>query len=683
MDLRDLLRVLFRHIRWVIGGFFVTFLVMAGTRFWTRADSWQASETLLMRGSAFDSQSYLFNVQGDSSTTPAPPTIKERTQLLSGKEARQQVEEALRRELPQYAGVVASVTPGADNTIDISVEAPNQDDALKILGVVCTAYRAYDKANLTKHVEIRLDMIGRELDTSDINSLASLAIKLRDDATRAREEKISGLGLKLPVEVDLKFRTDLLATLRSSFWQSGQAEREAREKLRLHKTRYDEGAADQIDEMLPVPARVEPKPTKENYELLKKQERLRADLGRLLRRYQDEHPEVQKLRDQILGLQEEILQATRGNPYDQVVLVDQIALLKVNQDYLGELMEGESVNVKALSEIKVKEDAAALQEAEVAKRRARQGELLKEKGEPKDMLQTLREATAGQTRIRWELSTGLMFLLVSLVVGVASAYLLEYVNDRIRTVADVKTYMNLPTIGLIPEFRGVAHNLLEVAIKSPPYEYYNKLATFVEAAVQEKGRKILMITSAKEEEGKSSICANLAIALAQSGRRVAVIDADMRKGQLAAIFSLPKDGGLSTALTEPPGVPLPELLPTMVETLRVLPSGPVPVNPLLLLRGERAANMLEQLEHREDLDLVLVDTPPLMGVIDAAVLASHGIPVILVVQDDAVRRAEMNHVRSNLMRVNADILGVIINRSRIEPETYYYYSYSRYRGYTA
>ena len=246
----------------------------------------------------------------------------------------------------------------------------------------------------------------------------------------------------------------------------------------------------------------------------------------------------------------------------------------------------------------------------------------------------------------------------------------------------MKTYMNLPTIGLIPEFKGVPHNLLEVAIKSPPYEYYNKLATFVEAALQDKGRKLLLITSAKEEEGKSSICANLAIALAQSGRRVAIVDADMRKGQVHVLFNLEHGVGLSTVLEEPADAEMPELMPTGVETLKVLPSGPVPVNPLLLLRGERAARLLEHLEQSGQFDVVLVDSPPLMGVIDAAVIASHGLPTIMVVQDNVVRRAEMNHVRANLMRVNADLLGVILNKSKIEPETYYYYYY-RYRGYSA
>ncbi len=169
----------------------------------------------------------------------------------------------------------------------------------------------------------------------------------------------------------------------------------------------------------------------------------------------------------------------------------------------------------------------------------------------------------------------------------------------------------------------------------------------------------------------------------------------MRRGQMHKVFKVDNARGLANLLAgeleaevklaAAAGEGAPSLrslfLPTPVENLFVMTCGPVPPNPIGLLRSPRAKLLFEALEKDPSLDLVLVDTPPLLGVIDAAVITSYNIPAVLVVQEGAVRRAEIAHVKTSLTRVAAKILGVILNKARIEPETYPYYYY-KYRGYS-
>lgn len=685
MDLRDVLRVLLRRLWVVVVVAGASFITMVAVRYYTKKDQYRATSTFLLLPSLYDSTQVYYE---EPQYYISPLSIADRIQFLSGERADKAVQKALdENDPPITSKPIISLTPGADNkSLQVSVTADTADDARNTIEVLKRVYYEFDEALMDDTLRRALSLVKADLDPEKPNSKARKAIDQRAQADRVRAEELESIDVVDPA-LDVKFRGDQIVSLYGALVGSLRAEAEAKHELDSIRRRQQRSEVDRFLDRVDVPRPTLPPPTPETYELHEELGLLTTELTRLKRRYQEGYEKVEEVRDKITALQDRIREAARGpNPLDALMAERKIELLQANQAFLRELFVSEKTSLKTVNEklkrIEAEEARAVASEKEVDGLREKERDINERLDLRPPNIEELRAASVGLASVQFETSTWLMILLVSLVLGVASAYVLEYLNDTIRTVADVKTYMNLPTVGLIPEFKGVPHNLLEVAIKSPPYEYYNKLATFVEAALQDKGRKLLMVTSAKEEEGKSSICANLGIALAQSGRRVAIVDADMRKGQMHVIFGLERGVGLSTVLEEPAEAAMPALTATAVETLKVLPSGPVPVNPLLLLRGERAARLLEHLEQGGEYDVVLVDTPPLMGVIDAAVIASHGLPTIMVVQDNVVRRAEMNHVRANLMRVNADILGVILNKSKIEPETYYYYYY-RYRGYSA
>ncbi|OHB74786.1 MAG: hypothetical protein A2Z34_10085 [Planctomycetes bacterium RBG_16_59_8] len=253
--------------------------------------------------------------------------------------------------------------------------------------------------------------------------------------------------------------------------------------------------------------------------------------------------------------------------------------------------------------------------------------------------------------------------------------------------------MNLATVATIPDLKGEPLSILDAALKSPICELYNKLATFIESVMLEQKAKTILFTSAKAGEGKSTISSNMAIVLAQNGEKVVLIDSDLRKPQFHMIFSLDNSRGLSNILSgefeaeqklngivngKPTSIE-DYLQKTSVPNLRVLTSGPVPMNPITLLKSPMLAELTRQL--RSLADVVIFDSPPILGVIDAAILSSTAELTFLVVTENNVRRPEAAQMKHSLSQVGANIVGVILNKTGFQPESYYYY-YHRYRGYS-
>lgn len=188
--------------------------------------------------------------------------------------------------------------------------------------------------------------------------------------------------------------------------------------------------------------------------------------------------------------------------------------------------------------------------------------------------------------------------------------------------------------------------------------------------------RTLIVTSPMPSEGKTTIAANLAVAFAQAGQRVLLIDADLRHPSVHRLFGLPSDRGFTNLLLENPNAAEPEIpapIPDLL-TLHVLPSGPLPPNPSELLGSARAAQLIQELTERYD--LVLFDTPPAGVVTDAAVLASGSDGVIIVTWAGSTRRGLLNTCLQTLAKVGARPLGTVLNKVR--PQTLGSYGYGGY-----
>jgi capsular exopolysaccharide synthesis family protein len=212
--------------------------------------------------------------------------------------------------------------------------------------------------------------------------------------------------------------------------------------------------------------------------------------------------------------------------------------------------------------------------------------------------------------------------------------------------------------------------------KSAAAEAYRTLRTNIQFASPDRPVHTVLATSTSPDDGKSTTIANLAITFATSGSNTVLVDADLRRPHLHQIFGLSNDTGLTTWVSEvsraanPATVKLP-LQETQVPNLRVLTSGPVPPNPAEILASQRMADMLSLLKNSAE--YVLVDTPPIIAVTDAAVLAPRVDGVLLVINAGKTKRDLALKARDLLRQVNAHLLGVVLNNATIDKSAYEYY----------
>lgn len=208
-------------------------------------------------------------------------------------------------------------------------------------------------------------------------------------------------------------------------------------------------------------------------------------------------------------------------------------------------------------------------------------------------------------------------------------------------------------------------------IKSPISEAYRTLRTNLQFSKSQGNLKTIMFTSAGPGEGKSTTVANTAVALAQSGKKVILMDCDLRKPVQHKIFGK-KNRGLTNILVEE--VKIEDFLQkTEIENLRILTGGPIPPNPSELLGSSKMQEILDYLKSQAD--YLIIDVPPVVAVTDACVLAAKVDGIALVVNFGAIRPEMAQKAKNLLLKANGHVLGVIINRVEIEEEDSYYYYY--------
>lgn len=201
--------------------------------------------------------------------------------------------------------------------------------------------------------------------------------------------------------------------------------------------------------------------------------------------------------------------------------------------------------------------------------------------------------------------------------------------------------------------------------RSPAAEAYRTLRANLQFARLDRDVRTLLITSAGEGDGKTTVTANLALALAEGGQRVLLIDADLRRPSVHRLFDLPTAPGLSNALLQDSGE-LP-IMTTSVPGLSILTAGDPPPNPGEFVASPRLARLLARV--RSDFDCVLVDTPPVSLVADAAVLAPSVDGVVLVVSAGRTKRDLARRAKEQLDKVGARLLGVVLNNAKLDKST--------------
>lgn len=265
-------------------------------------------------------------------------------------------------------------------------------------------------------------------------------------------------------------------------------------------------------------------------------------------------------------------------------------------------------------------------------------------------------------------------LFAGLALGVLAAVLRNNLDSRVRGQADVRAITNAPMLGGIAfDQEATKHPLLtQTATQSPRAESFRQLRTNLQFANVAGHAKTVLVTSSLPGEGKSTTATNLAIALAQAGKSVCLIDADLRRPMVGEYLGLERNAGLTTALVGAADVN--DLLqPWGIDQLYVLTSGQIPPNPSELLGSNEMKNLIERLE--KVFDTVVIDAPPLLPVTDAAVLSQHVGGVVLVAGVQKVKRHDIERALSALELVGSNVLGVVLNQLPTKGSDAYSYGY--------
>lgn len=292
----------------------------------------------------------------------------------------------------------------------------------------------------------------------------------------------------------------------------------------------------------------------------------------------------------------------------------------------------------------------------------------------------------------------LLGLMAGLALGVGAAFGREMLDRTVKTQADIEQRLGLTFLGLLPAVsaqsakksryygrnRPVPVNTGELAPElivhqspmSGPAEAARSVRTNIQFMSPDQPFRTLLVTSAGPAEGKTTVATSLAIAMAQAGQKVVLVDGDLRRPRVHRIFNKSSDIGLTVALMDS-GVLTDEVMRTDIPNLSVVPAGPIPPNPAEILQSDKFADLLRDLRNR--FDRVVIDSPPVVPVTDAAVLSTQVDGAILVVRAFTTSREFAQEASRALQGVGGRIAGVVLNAVELDRSEYRHYHYSYYR----
>ncbi len=296
----------------------------------------------------------------------------------------------------------------------------------------------------------------------------------------------------------------------------------------------------------------------------------------------------------------------------------------------------------------------------------------------------------------------LLALACGLGLGIGLAFAIEILDNTLKTQIDVETFLGVPVLGLIPiigqgklDPKGrdkdgkTEQNVRDRDLgifrepRSMAAECCRSIRTNILFMSPDHPIRTMVITSPSPQEGKTTTAVNLAVAMAEAGGRVLLIDTDMRRPRLHRSFNVPNQVGVSTLILGNSRIE-DAIKHTEIPNLDVLPCGPIPPNPSELLHTKRFAQVLEDCKTRYE--HIILDSPPTSAVTDPAVLGNLADGVILIIKGASTTRDAAAHARRQLMSAKCRVLGVIVNEIDFSNpgygyHYYYYRKYSRY-GYT-
>jgi len=451
--------------------------------------------------------------------------------------------------------------------------------------------------------------------------------------------------------------------------------------------------------------------------------------------YTAEHPElvalqqeIDKIKMQMRAEIDKILQVNEDtfNPLDrrQQLLTDIVAgevehqVAKAKRDALEKVVEKYSIKMSGLPDAELElarlERAKAINEQVYGMLITRYEEAkISEEGKISN-IRILERAKLPASPVSPKVKMNILIsIILGLGLGIGAAFLLDNLNTKIINLTDVERYVKLPLLGTIPDIPIDERRLEEIenkmhfisdstekeklsivqremaarlvphySPKSPIAEAYRTFRTNIVSLPSSLSNKTFLVTSSGPKEGKTTTCSNLAITLAQMDSKTLLIDCDMRRPMIHNLFYVKRENGLSKYLTDG-GIPFSKIVkPSGVKNLDLITSGHVPLNPSELLASQRMDRLIEEI--KQEYDYIIFDSPPLIAVTDAMILAKKADALVLVIRTGITDRGIIDRGKALLENIGVTAAGIVVNG--IEVKKYYsgykYYYYYYYYYYT-
>ncbi|HEX8491225.1 MAG TPA: polysaccharide biosynthesis tyrosine autokinase [Pyrinomonadaceae bacterium] len=428
--------------------------------------------------------------------------------------------------------------------------------------------------------------------------------------------------------------------------------------------------------------------------LREKIEALEQKRAELLVIYTPEWPEVKKIEEQIKPLRDALAKAPR-EVLSAMKARFEAALAKENKLKQAYNQQRGTTTAQNVAEIQM---SMMKQELETNKQslatlmqRQRELENTTSDARPNNIMVTnygRRGELIGPPRVR----NIMVAFMLALAAGIGLAFLLDYLDDTLKSVEDVDRYIHVPALALIPSNSRERRLKGRVAgsgppadgsettalaliddVRSPIAEAYRHLRTSLLLSSAGQPPRTILVTSSQPSEGKTTTAVNTAVMLAQTGADVLIVDCDLRRPRIHAHFGVPNVRGVTNYLSGDSELEAVMQAYDKLPNLKLMTSGPVPPNPAELLGSDEMRKLVGTLSER--FTHVVIDSPPAISFTDAAILSTLVDGVMLVVHGGKSSRAVVRRAKQQLLDVGAHIFGVVLNNVKLESHNYYYGGY--------
>jgi len=579
------------------------------------------------------------------------------------------------------------------NVLNLSFRCPNAQDAAYILKTVIERYKNELEVVFEGETKNQVDKLSQYI-TGREKDLASNAAQLAEKERLKREESLeeyqtiqqrySDLGRQLAM-ANSKFKeAEFDLGIIADVGPGVQARQEAAAALNIKLRGVDINS--------------------ENFNSIQNLlEQARFKFDQVKKRYGKDHPQYIDAQNQVEYL--ERLNKRLNPGAESEVFIDDLARLKKFREkekkFQGELMvlletamkkdlaQGSRIGVLA-SEIQALKEAQQRINLDITENKDKRNKLDVAKLSGGYDAKVITNPGNGAQVAPSLTRTMALFLLLGTLAGVGLAVVVELTDKSFRTPAEIRRRLGLPVIGHIPPIRtGLPSDrstgemepivVSHLRPKSTEAEAYRGVRTSLYFSTQGRGHQVVQVTSPNPGDGKSTLAANLAVSVAQSGKRVVLIDCDFRKPRVHKIFHIDKpEVGLASIITGE-STTVAAVRPTAVDNLFILPCGPRPANPAELLTSPEFQAVIDKL--RAEYEFVIIDTPPVLAVSDPLVVAPRVDGVLLVFRMTKKARPTAERAREQLGAVGANVLGVVVNGTGQKRDDYYGYGYGYNYGY--